>query len=79
MEIRKYRIFGMAIFDLVFGVIGLTIAFLIAKHIFFPSLKTAPFVVAAILLTIPTGIIFHIIFGVNTSLNNRLGLSRAPN
>tara|TARA_Y100000590_G_C15587954_1_gene964900 strand:- start:772 stop:1011 length:240 start_codon:yes stop_codon:yes gene_type:complete len=78
MSIRQYRIFGIAIFDLVLGIIGMVTVFLIAKHYHFPNMKVAPFIIAAVILTIPVGMTFHIIFGVNSTLNYRLGLSNKP-
>jgi hypothetical protein len=74
-SLRSYRIFGIALFDLISAMIGLVIIFLIAKHYHFPNLSSIPFILAGILLAIPVGITFHIIFGTNTSLNYKLGLS----
>lgn len=68
----------MAIFDLVTGVIGTVVLLLIAKAKHYPDLPATPFVVAGVLLTLPIAIFVHILFGVNTSLNYRLGLSKAP-
>lgn len=78
MEIRKYKIFGLAVFDLVVACLGMIILFLIAWKWHFSSMSPVPFVIAAILLTIPVGIVFHVIFGVNTALNYRLDLSGKP-
>ena len=75
LAVRNYRIFGMAIFDLVLAMVGLVLVFLLARWKHFPNLKVWPFVLAGILLTIPVGIVFHIIFGTNTHLNYQLGLS----
>lgn len=77
-ELRKYRIFGIAIFDLATSMIGLVIIFLIFKQIHYPSLNAIPFIIAGILLAIPLGIIFHILFGINSTLNYMLGLSNNP-
>jgi hypothetical protein len=79
-EIRKkYRIFNIAIFDLVLAFIGVIFIFMIFWRIFFKSLPWWHFVLAAIILTIPIGIVFHIIFGVKTQLNYYLGLSDKSN
>lgn len=78
LEIRKYKIFGLSIFDIVLGIIGMIIIFLIMWKWHFSQLNHWNFVFAAILLTIPVGIVFHIIFGVNTTLNAYLGLSGKP-
>lgn len=74
-NLRKYRIFGISWFDLITSMIGLIIIFLIAKHFHFKNLKSLNFIIAGILLAIPVGIVFHVIFGTNTSLNYNLGLS----
>jgi len=79
LEIRKYRFMGIAIFDLVSSFIGVIIIFLLVWRLRFRNLNPLIFILAAILLTIPIGIFFHVIFGINTTLNNRLGLSNAPN
>tara|TARA_B100002051_G_C16241078_1_gene394972 strand:- start:47 stop:295 length:249 start_codon:yes stop_codon:yes gene_type:complete len=77
-ELRKYKIFGMAIFDLVVSMIGMIIIFILLKKWHFKELSTLNFIIAAIILTIPFGIIVHILFGVNTGLNYKLGLSYKP-
>lgn len=77
-QLRGPRIFGLAIFDLVSALIGMVIIFLVAKAYHFPHLDAGPFVWAAVLLTLPTGILFHVLFGVNTQLNYDLGLSKKP-
>lgn len=78
MNIRSYRIFSIAIFDLVLSMIGMVLIFLIAKQYHFKSLETWRFVFAGIIVAIPVGIVFHIIFGINTQLNYNLGLSGPP-
>lgn len=78
LAIRKYRVFGIAIFDFVTAVLGMVAVFLIAWKVHFPDKSPWPFVVAGVLLAIPVGIAVHIIFGFNTTLNQRLGLSNAP-
>ena len=77
-DLRKYRIFGISLFDLLTSIIGLIIIFLIAKYFHFKNLKSINFIIAGVLLAIPLGIIFHIIFGTNTTLNYYLGLSNKP-
>lgn len=77
-ELRKPKLFGLAIFDIAVGIIGLIILFIAMWKWHFPELNPRHFVIAAILLAIPIGIVFHVIFGVNTSLNARLGLSEMP-
>lgn len=77
-EIRKNKIFGLAIFDLVLGMLGLVMVFILTRQLFFPKLPIQNFIFAAILLTIPLGIVSHVIFGIDTTLNYRLGLSNKP-
>ena len=78
LSIRKYRMFGIALFDIILGAIGMIIIFLIARYLYFPKLNYFVFIIFALLLTIPTGILFHILFGINTQLNYNLGLSNKP-
>ena len=78
VSLRKHRVFGIAIFDLVSSFIGIIITFLIVWRLRFQNISPLNFVIAGILLTIPIGIFFHIIFGVNTRLNSLLGLSNPP-
>ncbi|NBO24407.1 MAG: hypothetical protein EBU93_04130 [Chlamydiae bacterium] len=78
-EIRKYRFYGISIFDLVSSFIGIILIFLLVWKWKFQNLNPLVFVIAAILLTIPIGIFVHVLFGVNTTLNSRLGLSNSPN
>ncbi len=77
-KIRSYRIFGIALFDLTLAIVGTVVIVLIAKRIWFPRLKVLNFVIAGVLLAIPLGIFVHILFGRDTTLNYKLGLSNAP-
>lgn len=77
--LRLYRIFNIAIFDLTLSIFFITIVFIIAHQIYFKSLSIIPFIIAGILLTIPIGILTHVIVGANTMLNYYLGLSKRPN
>lgn len=78
-QLRSHKIFGLAIFDLVLSFVGIIIIFLLVWRIHFKNLDWWKFVIAAIVVTIPIGIVFHVLFGVNTQLNYRLGLSNEPN
>jgi hypothetical protein len=75
---KRYRLLGISITDLLIGMVAMIIVFLLAHHFHFKEMKIWPFIVAAILLTIPVGIVFHIIFGVNTQINYVLKLSQKP-
>lgn len=81
-QLRSHRIFGLAIFDIVSSIIGLVAIFLLSRYFYWTrkgvQLDWKPFVIAGILLAIPIGIFFHVIFGTNTSLNYKLGLSTSP-
>ena len=78
MAVRSYKIFGLSAFDLIASLIGMIIIFFIAYKIYFHNLDLWKFILAAVILTIPVGILFHVIFGVNTTLNYKLGLSNKP-
>lgn len=77
-KIRSYRIFGLAIFDLVSALLGTILIVLWAKKKHFPDLPVQPFLWTALIVTIPLGVVTHILFGTNTTLNYRLGVSRRP-
>lgn len=78
-KLRSYRIYNIAVFDIVASIIGLMIIFVVSQRKYWPKLNTKTFITAAILSAIPLGIIVHIIFGVDTQLNYTLGLSNKPN
>jgi len=77
-SLRKHRMFGIAIFDLVSSFIGTVIIFMLIWKLKFQNISPWNFFIAGILLTIPIGIFFHVIFAVNTRLNSLLGLSNPP-
>ena len=77
-NIRSHRIFGLAIFDIIIALIGTISIFLLFWKIHYSELYWWKFVIAAVILTIPLGIFFHVLFGVNTQLNYDLGLSNKP-
>lgn len=77
-KLRSYKIFDIAMFDLILGMVGLILLFIFSQQKWFPELDIKSFVLAAILLTIPLGIIFHVLFGIDTALNYKLGLSKKP-
>lgn len=76
--LRSFRIFGMAIFDIVLSLAGMIIVMLLSHHYHYPDLPKDNFVWAAVLTMFPIAIVSHVVLGVNTSLNYRLGLSRKP-
>jgi uncharacterized membrane protein YqjE len=69
-ELRKYRIGGLAIFDLVFAIIGMV---LLAGWLGYKEYRWY-----AGLAAVPIGIIVHRLFGIKTTLNYKLGLSEKP-
>ena len=52
LEQRKYKIFGLAIFDIVAGMIGMMILFVLLWKLHFNQLNILNFIIIAILLTI---------------------------
>jgi NADH:ubiquinone oxidoreductase subunit 3 (subunit A) len=78
MNINKYRIFGLRLFDLILSLVAMIVVFLLAWRYHFRRLDWWKFVIAAVLLTLPLGIIVHTIVGVNTQLSYDLGLSYKP-
>ena len=67
-ELRSWRINGIALFDVISSIIGMIIA---ADYIGISKTNAA-------LLAIPIGVLVHYIFGINTTLNYKLGLSDKP-
>lgn len=78
-SLRSHKIFGLSIFDILLGMVGLVAVFLICWKVYFSNLNPCNFILAGIILTIPLGIIIHIFFGTDTTLNYNLGLSNDPN
>ena len=70
-SIRKHKIFGLSIFDIVTSFAIMIIVFTMAWKTHFQKLKLRNFIIAALILAIT----IHIIFGINTKLNYKLGLS----
>lgn len=77
-ELRKYRFKKIALFDLISAFIIMIAIFYYYHSITNNSLKLSTFILWAILLTIPIGIFVHVLFGVKTQLNYRIGLSEEP-
>ena len=77
-SLRSYRIFNIALFDLVGAILGMILIFILTWYFHFKDLSIYKFVLSAILCTIPISIFFHVIFGINTQLNYNLGLSYEP-
>ena len=77
-DLRSYKFFGLAIFDLSISFIFIISIFLLAWKTHFKNLDWWKFLIAALFVTIPIGITFHILFGINTKLNYDLGLSNKP-
>ena len=77
-ELRSHKIFGLAIFDLVVSFTVIIVIFLVAWRYHFGSLDWWKFIIAAVVVTLPISVTFHVLFGVNTRLNYELGLSNSP-
>ncbi len=74
-KLRSYRIYNIAMFDVVFGILGMILIMLLFKE---KGKSPTNYVIAGVLLTIPIGIFIHVLFRVNTELNYKLGLSDKP-
>jgi hypothetical protein len=77
-DLRSYKIFGLSIFDLVISFVFIITLFMVAWRIHYKNLNWCKFLLAAIFVTLPIAITFHILFGVDTKLNYELGLSNKP-
>ncbi len=73
-QLRKFRIFNIALFDIIGSVLGLYLLLRLVLHN-----KPAHFYWAwSVVLTLPLGIIAHVLFDTPTTLNYYLGLSVKP-
>ena len=52
---KRVRLFGISIFDLLAGIIGMVVIFLLAHHYHFKDMNVWPFVIAAVLLNRSSG------------------------
>lgn len=77
-DLRSYKIFGLSIFDLVISFVFMITLFMIAWGIHYKNLDWWKFLLAAIFVTLPISITFHVLFGVDTKFNYKLGLSNKP-
>ena len=77
-NLRQHKFFGLAIFDLTLSFVFIISIFLLKWKNTWPNLNWFKFVIAAIIVTIPISVTFHVLFGVNTQLNYTLGLSGPP-
>lgn len=77
-DLRLYKIFGLAIFDLVISFVFMIALFMVAWRVHYKKLDLWKFLLAAIFVTIPIAITFHVLFGIDTKLNYELGLSNKP-
>jgi len=67
-DLRKPRIAGIALFDLILAIVGTALIFE-----YFGYTKTQ-----GALFAIPIGIVTHYILGIDTTLNYYLGISDKP-
>lgn len=75
-QLRKHRISEIALFDLIGSFILIISILLFFRHKYRNTMPIKNFVIVGFLITIPIGIFFHLIFGINTALNRKLGLSK---
>ena len=72
--LRSFRIFGIALFDLIGTILGI----LIGLKVLFPNREVSFYISWTILLMMPLSVISHLIFRVPTQFNYYLELSRKP-
>jgi hypothetical protein len=77
-QLRKYRIYGITLFDFILAFIVLSVLFLIAWRYHFPKLHWWVFVLAAAYAVFPVTMIAYIFFGINTESNYMIGLCHKP-
>ena len=77
-HLRSYRFFEIAIFDVISSMLLLAFLFGICWNTYYSDLNINNFIIAGIVLAVPVGIIGHLVFGINTQLNYKLGLSHKP-
>ena len=78
-EIRnKYRIGGISVFDLVLSMLGMGFLMMFLVWIRHRDFVLWPAFLAGVLITIPISLFFHVLFGVNTQLTYKFGLSPPP-
>lgn len=73
--LRSFRLFGIALFDLISAFLGMIIISLILRKFMFNSVSVEKTVLIAILLTLPIGIVTHYVIGTKTTLNGYLNLN----
>ncbi len=76
--VRLPRVCGLVVFDTLVALIGLVIILIIAWKVHFRTLPLGNFVAVSLLILFPLAIFSHILAGVNTPLNYKLGLSYQP-
>lgn len=73
--LRSFRLFGIALFDLISAFLGMIIISLILRKFMFNSVSVEKTVLIAVLLTLPIGIVTHYVIGTKTTLNGYLNLN----
>jgi hypothetical protein len=73
-SLRRYKILGLAAFDLISGIIGMVALFLLSKWYYGNKAPWWNYAISALIVTIPIGIAIHVLFGVSTALNRYIGL-----
>ena len=77
-ELRRPRVCGLVVFDTLLALIGLIVILTIAWKVHFSKLPYMNFVIVSFLILFPLAIFSHILVGVDTTLNYKLGLSDKP-
>ena len=73
-QLRSYRIYGIALFDLFTAVIGI----FMFTYIVSSTLTYSQRLLWSVVFVIPVGVATHFILGIPTTLNYYLGISRLP-
>lgn len=68
--LRSFRIFNIALFDLIAGILGLHLIIMY----FTPNRPHSFHWAWSVLLVLPLGVVSHYYFGVDTQLNRYLGI-----
>ena len=69
--LRSYRIFKIALFDLITAILG---TYLLLKYMF-KGRQESFYISWTIVITLPIGIVVHKLLGIETQLNKYLGIA----
>ena len=78
---RSFRVWGVALFDVVLSILVMALVLLFFRWVHREKHRDSNpwcFVLAAFYTAVPVGIVAHVVFGVRTTLNSKLGPSEKP-